>query len=129
MVQGAGASPWGKSVQGGYTVEGWGLRESWQGHLELALGKHFHHSRVKMISVSVYKFVNLQETTWGVEGEPKREGWGGAWSLCQIIRPLPTGLNKGPPLSRQPTALGKLEIPLQMKLDSYLISDIKINPK
>ena len=24
-----------------------------QGHLELALGKHFHHSRVKMILVSV----------------------------------------------------------------------------
>lgn len=62
-------------------MEGRGLREGWQGHLELALGKHRHRGRVKMIPVSVYKLVNLQETMWGVEGKPKREGWAGGGSL------------------------------------------------
>lgn len=54
-------------------MEGWGPKEGWQGHLELALSKHFHHGRVKMIPVSVHKLVNLQETMWGAEGKPRRE--------------------------------------------------------
>lgn len=48
------AGPLGKTVWARRTERAGGrVQESQQGHLELALGKHFHHGRVKMIPVSV----------------------------------------------------------------------------
>ena len=87
------ASPLGKTVWARRTEQAGGrVQEGQQGHLELALGKHFHHSRVKMIPVSVQKLVNLQETKRGGEGESRKEGGCGSQSLCQAIQPLPSEL-------------------------------------
>lgn len=57
------ASPLGKTVWARRTEQArGGVRDGQQRHLELALGKHFHHGRVQMIPVSVQKLVHLQET-------------------------------------------------------------------
>ena len=79
-------SPWSKGVGG--KCGGVGAQKGLAEHLQLALRKHFCHGRVKMIPVSVYKPVNLQETVWGVEEKPKGEAGVEAGPFV-TVQPLP----------------------------------------